>query len=189
VPQHYAAVTDIHETQAFTSECSAVKRQGNARSFVLFAGVAGILLAPAARAQSAPDDDGPVATATLSVKGSDLIIGTNQYTGKPDQFGGFQIGIKLPQHDITVKNCNLDGIDGTLAITMGDVTPDNPDAPSPQDKALIKEKQDYYDKLLNLSKSDAEIDIKLQGSAAYLQKSGGKLVFPYCSSGFSGFGD
>ena len=134
--------------------------------------------------------DGSVLTkATISIKGSDLIIGTNEYTGTPDEFGGFEVAIKLPQKNIIAKNCTTDGMSVSLSVMMGDVTPRDPANPSPQDKKLIEEKTEYYKKLMRLSKTDSLINISVKGSRTYLEKRGDFLVFPYCSTEFSGFGE
>lgn len=161
----------------------------NMQKFGVLATFGCLLSLPAAEAQTATSGSSALTQASISVKGSDLIIGANQYTGAPDEFGGFEIAIKLPQKGIVAKNCAEDGISGSLSVMMSDVTPVDPSNPSEKDKKLIQEQVEYYNQLMTLSKTKNIITITVTGNSAYLKRRGAELVFPYCSTEFSKSGN
>lgn len=142
----------------------------------------GPLIPLSAVAQVKSDTNG--IEATITVQGKDLVLNDPDYTSTPDQYGGFVIGVKLPEKGIIASECPPDN---ALIVEMGDIVLPYQNSPIHISRSLIERKKSYYSELLKLSAENKTIKINIWGGSEDLRMEGGNLYAPYCIVSFSGF--
>lgn len=116
---------------------------------------------------------------TISVPGRDIIT-TSDFSGPPDDGGGFDFGVLTAATPIRTANC--DQPKNYLNVTMSDTTPtDDASALTPAQKTIIAKKIAFYHDLIAKEATNGKVVLHIKTPDNLLYMKNGHLYAPQCA--------